>query len=74
MHVANLDSVFGSELTYFSALSENIDLWNRILGHVNSSLLNKLVLKYLVRHVPKLWFLDTKIYDACVKEKNQVYI
>ncbi|XP_069149659.1 uncharacterized protein [Solanum lycopersicum] len=50
--------------------NENADLWHRRLGHVSSSLLNKLISKDLVRGLPKLKFAENKICEACVKGKQ----
>lgn len=54
MYVADLESVADYELTFLSAQNENIDLWNRRLGYITSSLFNKLFSKDLVCGVPKL--------------------
>ena len=43
MYVANLETSYGDDLTC---------LWHRRLGHVSSSLLNKLISKDLVRGLP----------------------
>ena len=48
MYVANLETSHGHDLTCLSAQNENADLWHRRLGHVSSSLLNKLISKDLV--------------------------
>ncbi|XP_015060407.1 uncharacterized protein LOC107006348 [Solanum pennellii] len=56
MYVANLETSHGDDLTCLSAQNENADLWHRRLGHVSSSLLNKLISKDLVRDLPKLKF------------------
>ena len=70
MYVANLETSHGDDLTCLSAQNENADLWHRRLGHVNSSLLNKLISKDLVRGLPKLKFAENKICEACVKGKQ----
>lgn len=57
MYISNLESVPGCELTCLRAQSENVDLWHRRLGHVSSSLLNKLVAKDVICGVPKLLFI-----------------
>ncbi|KAH0665359.1 hypothetical protein KY285_026565 [Solanum tuberosum] len=54
IYVADLDTAQGDDLTCPSAQSENTNLWHRRLGHVSSSLLNKLVSRDLVRGLPKL--------------------
>ncbi|XP_069145959.1 uncharacterized protein [Solanum lycopersicum] len=69
MYVANLETSHGDDLTCLSAQNENVDLWHRRLGHVSSSLLNKLISKDLVRGLPKLKFCE-KICDTCVKGKQ----
>ena len=48
MFVANLETSHGDDLTCLSAQNENADLWHCRLGHVISSLLNKLISKDLV--------------------------
>ncbi|XP_049360750.1 uncharacterized protein LOC125825454 [Solanum verrucosum] len=60
MYVVDLETPHGDDLTYLSAQSENDVLWHRRLGHVSSSLLNKLVSRDLVRGLPKLKFSDVK--------------
>ena len=69
MYVAYLETSHGDDLTCLSAQNENVDLWHRRLGHVSSSLLNKLISKDLVRGLPKLKFCE-KICDTCVKGKQ----
>ncbi|XP_049359192.1 uncharacterized protein LOC125823865 [Solanum verrucosum] len=49
MYVADLNTALGDDLTYLNAQSENANLWHRRLGHVSSSLLNKLFFRDLVR-------------------------
>ncbi|XP_069143303.1 uncharacterized protein [Solanum lycopersicum] len=70
MYVANLETSHGDDLTCLSAQNENANLWHRRLGHVSSSLLNKLISKDLVRGLPKLKFAENKICEACVKGKQ----
>ncbi|XP_015060475.1 uncharacterized protein LOC107006436 [Solanum pennellii] len=70
MYVANLEISHGDDLTCLSAQNENADLWHRRLGHVSSSLLNKLISKDLVRGLPKMKFAENKICEACVKGKQ----
>jgi len=41
-YIADLDNAQGDDLTCLSAQSENANLWHKRLGHVSSSLLNKL--------------------------------
>ncbi|XP_027768496.1 uncharacterized protein LOC114074703 [Solanum pennellii] len=67
MYVANLKTSHGDDLTCLSAQNENADLWHWRLGHVSSSLLNKLISKDLVQGLPKLKFCESKICEACVK-------
>ena len=43
MYVADLDSAQGDNLTCLKAMDDGADLWHRRLGHVSSSLLNKLI-------------------------------
>ena len=70
MYMANLEISHGDDLTCLSAQNENADLWHRRLGHVSSSLLNKLISKDLVRGLPKMKFAENKICEACVKGKQ----
>nr|XP_025883705.1 uncharacterized protein LOC112940164 [Solanum lycopersicum] len=70
MYVENLEISHGDDLTCLSAQNENVDLWHRRLGHVSSSLLNKLISKDLVRGLPKMKFAENKICEACVKGKQ----
>ena len=70
MYVVDLETSYEDDLTFLSTQSENADLWHRRLGHVNSSLLNKLVSKDLVHGLPKLKFSESKVGDACVKGKQ----
>lgn len=42
-------------------------MWHRRLGHVNSSLLNKLVSKDLVHDLPKMNFSNIKVCVVCAK-------
>ena len=70
MYVANLETSHGDDLTCLSAQNENVDRWHRRLGHVSSSLLNKLTSKDLVLGLPKLKFCENKICEACVKGKQ----
>ena len=75
MYVANLETSHGDDMTCLSTQNENADLWHRRLGHVSSSLLNKLISKDLVRGLPKLKFCKNKICEACVKGKtNQIIL
>ena len=67
MYVANLETSHGDDLTCLSAQNENADMWHRRLGHMSSSLLNKLISKDLVLGLPKLKFCENKICEACVK-------
>ncbi|KAH0751737.1 hypothetical protein KY285_004885 [Solanum tuberosum] len=70
MYVADLKTGHEDDLTCLSAQNENDDLWHMKLGHVSSSLLNKLVSRDLVRGLPKLKFSEDKVCDACVKGKQ----
>lgn len=70
MYVADLNSIRGDNLTCISAQGDNVDFWHRRLGHVSSSLLNKLVSGDLVRGLPNLKFVENKICDACIREKE----
>jgi len=61
MYVTDLETSHGDNLTCLSAQSENAVLWHKRLGHVSSSLLNKLVSRDLVCGLPKLKFSDVKV-------------
>ena len=61
MHVVNLETTYGDDLTCLSVQSENADLWHRRLGHVSFFLLNELVSMDLVRGLPKLKFSESKV-------------
>ncbi|KAH0696719.1 hypothetical protein KY290_014118 [Solanum tuberosum] len=69
VYVADLDSIEGDSLSCLSAQTNDANLWHRRLGHVSTSLLNKLVAGDLVRGLPKLKFSNYKVYDACAKGK-----
>ena len=43
LSVSNLETSHGDDLTCPIAQNVNVDMWHRRLGHVNSSLLNKLI-------------------------------
>ena len=70
IYVANLETSHGDDMTCLSAQNENADLWYCRLGHVSSSLFNKLISKDLVRGLPKLKFAENKVCEACVKGKQ----
>ncbi|XP_070029457.1 uncharacterized protein [Nicotiana sylvestris] len=58
------------DLSCLSAVDDDVELWNRRLGHASFTLLNKLVRKDLVHGLPKSSFKDHKVCDACVKGKK----
>lgn len=68
--VVDLVSYKPRKMTFLSVQEDIVELWHRRLGHVSCSLLNKLVIKDLVRGFPKLKFARSKVCDACVKEKQ----
>ena len=70
MYVANLETSHGDDLTCLSSQNENADVWHQRLGHVSSSLLNKLISKDLILGLPKLKFCESKICEACVEGKH----
>ena len=70
MYASNLETSHGDDLTCLSAKNENADLWHRRLGHVRSSLLNKLISKDMVLGFQMLMFCENKICEACVKGKQ----
>ena len=70
MYAIELEITHGDDLTCLSAQSENGNFRHMRLGHVSSSLLNKLVYRDLVRGLPKMKFNDSKVCDACVKGKQ----
>ena len=59
-----------SNLTCLSAISEDVLLWHKRLGHASLSLLNKLVSKDLVIGLPSIKFNDDKVCDACARGKQ----
>ena len=69
MYVANLETSHGDDLTCLCSQYENADVRHQRLGHVSSSLLNKLISKDLILGLPKLKFCESKICEACVKGK-----
>lgn len=70
IYVVDLSLVPSDELTYLSVQSDNTNLWHHRLGHMNLSLLNKLVTKDLVCGIPKFMFFKYKIFDVCVSGKH----
>ena len=70
MYVADLDSIVGDSLSCLSAQTDDANLWHRRLGHVSTSLLNKLVVGDLVCGLPKIKFSNDKVCDACAKGKQ----
>ena len=65
-----ISSLSQNNLTYLSALNDDITLWHKRLGHVSLSLLNKLVSKDLVVGLPSIKYNDGKVCDACAKGKQ----
>ncbi|KAH0710848.1 hypothetical protein KY284_012275 [Solanum tuberosum] len=57
-------------LSCLSAQTDDTNLWHRRLGHISTSLLNKLVARDLVRGLPRLKFSNDKVCDACAKGKQ----
>lgn len=55
-------------MTCLRAKDKSADLWHRRLGHINTSLLNKLIAKDLVCGLLKIKFGEDKVCDAYVKE------
>ena len=70
MYVANLETSHGDDLTCLCSQYENADVRHQRLGHVSSSLLNKLISKDLILDLPKLKFCESKICEACVEGKH----
>ncbi|XP_049349519.1 uncharacterized protein LOC125814108 [Solanum verrucosum] len=70
VYVVDLDSTEEDNLSCLSSQTDDANLWHRRLGHVSTSLLNKLVAGDLVRGLPKLMFSNDKICDACAKGKQ----
>ena len=70
MYVVDLESIEGDDLSCLSAQIDESDLWHRRLGHISSTLLNKLVARDLVRRLPKVKFTNDKVCDACAKGKQ----
>ena len=73
MYVAGLESIEGDDLSCLSAQTDESDLWHRRLGHVSSTLLNKLVVGDLVRGLPKVKFTNDKVFNACAKGKQTMF-
>lgn len=70
MYVTNLNSAQGDNLTCLRDQDKSIDLWHRRMGHVSTSLLNKLVVWDLVCGLFEIRFGENKVCDACVKRKQ----
>lgn len=70
MYVAELQTTHWDNLTCLSTQAKNDDIRHMNLGHVISSLLNKLVFRDLVPGLPKFKFSDSKVSDAYVKAKK----
>ncbi|XP_075083369.1 uncharacterized protein LOC142167112 [Nicotiana tabacum] len=70
IYVADFESLHNGNLTFLSAIDDDVELWHRRLGHASFSLLNKLAKKDLVRGLPKSRFKDHKVCDACVRGKQ----
>ncbi|XP_075106804.1 putative mitochondrial protein AtMg00300 [Nicotiana tabacum] len=70
IYVADFESLNSGDLTCFSVVDNDAELWHRRLGHTSFLLLNKLVKKDLVRGLPKSKFKDHKVCDACVRGKQ----
>lgn len=59
MYFADLDSVKGDNI-FMRAQADNTNLWHRRLGHVSTSLMNKLAAGDLLHETPKMKFLMIK--------------
>ncbi|XP_070005110.1 uncharacterized mitochondrial protein AtMg00300-like [Nicotiana sylvestris] len=70
IYVADFESLKNGDLSCLSVVDDDTELWHRRLGHASFTLLNKLVMKDVVRGLPKSSFKDHKVYDACVKGKQ----
>jgi len=64
-----ISSLPQNNLTYLSALNDDVILWHKSLGHANLSLLNNLVSKDLVAGLPSIKYNDGKVCDACARGK-----
>jgi len=56
IYMFNLDDVFNSEIKCLVVTNENDWFCNRLLGQLHFDLLNKVVSKYLVVSLPKIFF------------------
>lgn len=70
MYVADLDTIQGDDLTCLSSQSKNVEHWHKRIGHVSTSLLNKLVSKDLVCGLLKMKFLKNKILRHVSRENK----
>ncbi|XP_060210690.1 uncharacterized protein LOC132637646 [Lycium barbarum] len=71
VYVIDFGSQDESDLTCLSAIEEDPELWHRRLGHASFSLLNKLVVKDLIRGLPKAKFKDHNTCDASIRWKQE---
>ncbi|XP_070046189.1 uncharacterized protein [Nicotiana tomentosiformis] len=70
IYVNDFESLNSRDLTCLSVVDDDVELWDKRLGHASFFLLNNLVKKDLVRVLPKSKFKDHKVCDACVKRKQ----
>ncbi|KAK2967947.1 hypothetical protein RJ640_026374 [Escallonia rubra] len=69
IYTLSFDSSDSSREVCLSAQHNDIWLWHRRLGHVHMDLIKRLLLKELVRGLPKLKFVKDKVCDACQYDK-----
>ncbi|XP_049397273.1 uncharacterized protein LOC125861406 [Solanum stenotomum] len=70
-YVAYLDSIEGDSLSCLSAQTDDANIWHRRLGHISTSLLNKLVAGDLVCGLPKMKFSNDKVLMPMQKGNKQ---
>lgn len=73
IYVADLGSCNPKDLICLRVQEDIIELWHKRLGRVNCSLLNQLDSKDLVREMPKLKFTGSKVWETCVKGKQNMF-
>lgn len=70
IYVVDFSSAEGDNLTPLRSQDESANLWHRRLGHVSTSLLNKLTARDLVHGLANIKFNESKVYDVYVKGKQ----
>lgn len=70
IYIADLGSCNSKNMTCLSVQKNVIELWQKRVGHVSFSMLNKLEKRDLVQLFPKVKFANSKVWSACVKGKE----